>query len=1219
MYHPVSRLIERTRIILAGSAIIAPMPPATAAEITSEPHAALSAATAALFEELGKEQTGLDFLNPIDDTHALRYLYASAMSTGGVAVGDFDKDGKPDIFLTNGPGRNKLFRQAGPMKFEDVTAKADVDGGDAWGVGCAFADVDGDADLDLYVCNYLSSNQLYINKGDGTFDERAKAFGLDFTDSSHTPAFCDYDGDGKLDLYILTNRWFRPEGFPDEQTIVMGPGQRPRIKPEFEKFYDAVQTSATGFTTNVVGRPDILCRNNGDGTFTDVTVKAGIKHRGHGLSATWFDWTGDGRPDLWVGNDFDDADKLYVNNGDGTFTDATLTSVGHLSWFSMGADFGDVNDDGLQDFFIADMSGTNHFKQKTLMGSMGDKQWFMENARPPQLMRNSLYLNAGSGRFVEGAYLAGLANSNWTWAARLCDFDNDGRNDLYLQCGMSRNFNEKDDPTVRKDSTKKSQWERFKHMPPLKEQNMAFRNKGGLKFEDVAKAWGLDHLGMSYGCAAGDLDGDGDLDIVSVRLDEPVVIYRNNSQEGHRVTLRFAGTASDRSGTGVMVRLETASGVQVRELTLARGYLGCDEPLVHFGLGADATIKRLQVRWPSGRMQVFENLDADRRYTVTEPAAATAPAPAPTAAPAPLFQASPALAAAVHKEKPYDDFAREILLPNKMSQLGPCQAWGDVDGNGHDDLFLGSGRYSSGRQLLLNQGGGKFTASAPFAEDTLYEDMGALFFDADKDGDADLYIVSGGVECEPGSSTLQDRLYLNDGKGKLSSVTSDALPSETDSGGPVAAADFDRDGDLDLYVGGRCVPGAYPTAAKSHLLRNDGGKFTAITPPELTATGMVTAAIWTDSDGDGWSDLLIAHEWGALELFRNTMGKLARVERTGLEKLTGWWNGLASRDLDGDGDIDIIATNYGRNTKYHPDPAHPALIYYGDMDSSGQSQIVEAEYEGDHIVPIRGRSCSSQAMPFITGKFSTYKAFALANLSEIYTAQKLESVSKFTAAVLDCGILRNDGKGRFTFEPLPWAAQVSPSFGVAIAELNGDTSPDVVLAQNFYSPQIETGRMSTGLSLLLTGDGKGGLLPVWPTSSGILEPGDAKSLVVSDLNADGWPDIAFGLNDAPMSAFLARPATGGGKVVSIRLKGKAGNPHAIGASVTFTTSGAGSQKAEVQAGSGYLSQAPAVLSFGIPPGSSMKTVTVRWPDGKTSTHDTPAPAGHIIELVEPAR
>jgi hypothetical protein len=402
------------------------------------------------------------------------------------------------------------------------------------------------------------------------------------------------------------------------------------------------------------------------------------------------------------------------------------------------------------------------------------------------------------------------------------------------------------------------------------------------------------------------------------------------------------------------------------------------------------------------------------------------------------------------------------------------------------------------------------------------------------------------------------------------------------------------------------------------LWRNDAGRFTDVTPADLGATGMVTAALWTDVDGNGWIDLLVAHEWGAIEAFFNRSGKLVRGEHTGIENLTGWWNGLASRDLDGDGDIDLVATNFGRNTNYHPDPAHPALIYYGDMDGSGKSHIVEAEYEGENIVPIRGRSCSSQAMPFIKEKFSTYKAFALASLTDIYTREKLESVRKFTAATLESGILRNDGKGRFRFEPLPWEAQLAPSFGVAISELNGDSSPDVVLAQNFYSPQVETGRMASGLSLLLTGDGRGGFAPAWPSRSGILEPGDAKSLAVIDLNADGRPDLVFGVNSAPVSVFVAQPAAKG-KIVSVRLKGKPGNPHAVGARVTFTTSDAISRTAEVQAGSGYLSQSPPVLAFGLPEGLTVRALTVRWPDGRISTQKNPRLAGHTIELSPPDR
>lgn len=1168
----------------------------SAADIESAALTSRSPAGTTLFAELGPAQTGIDFANITDDTHPLRYLYASSMSAGGVAIADFDGDGQPDVFLVSGPQANRLYRQTSRLHFEDTGVKSGLDGGDAWGVGCAAADIDRDGDVDIYVCNYLSPNQLFLNNGDGTFVEQAAVWGVDFTDACHTPSFCDYDGDGWLDLYILTNRWYRPEGFPSEQTIVAQPGRKPFVKPEFERFYDAVRIGENEWGTRVVGRPDILCHNSGKGRFTNETVKAGITHRGHGLSSTWFDWTGDGRPDLWIGNDFDDPDHLYVNQGDGTFRDATLESVGQISWFSMGADFGDVNGDGLLDFLITDMSGTTHYKQKTAMGSMGDSLWLMENGRPAQLMRNHLFLNAGNGRWLEGAYLAGVANSNWSWAARLCDFDNDGRNDVFVQAGMTRNFNDKDDPEVRKDAGTKTQWDRFKKLPPLKEQNMAWRNKGGMVFEEVSRAWGLDHTGVSFGCAAGDLDGDGDLDLISVRLDEPVAVYRNDSQEGHRVTLQFKGRVSDLSGIGVHARVETAHSVQVREMTLTRGYLGSDQPLLHFGLGEDDKIRKLEIRWPGGRRQIFENLAADLRYTITEPGTADGQPLPPK--PAPLFALNAALlSAAVHEEKRYDDFAREPLLPNRMSQLGPGHAWADVNGDGRADLFLGAARYGSRQLLIARKEGGFEPSPESFPAELTSEDMGVVFLDADGDGDEDLYIVSGGVESSAGSFTYQDHLYLNDGRGGFSTSPAGTVPGVRDSGGPVVAADFDHDGDLDLFIGGRCVPGAYPTAAGNHLLRNDHGRFTEVTPPGLAVTGMVTGALWSDADGDGWLDLLLTHEWGAIALFLNDKGTLTKAERTGLESAKGWWNGIAGRDLDGDGDIDYVATNFGRNTKYHPDAEHPALIFYGDMDGTGTRQIVEAEYEKDALVPIRGKSCSSQAMPFIKDKFQTYSSFAKASLGEIYSPEKLNSVEKYSATVLDSAVLRNDGKGHFTLEPLPWQAQISPAYGVVISELNGDTTPDVVLAQNFFTAQVETGRMAGGLSLLLTGNPGGGLDPVWPDRSGISEPGDAKSLSVADLNNDHIPDLAFGINDGSMDAFVSSGNKSAADFLTVKLRGVTGNPQAIGALVTVHTASGKPQTAEVYAGSGYLSQSPADLYFGMGGAGTLQSVSIRWPDG----------------------
>ena len=1039
------------------------------------------------------------------------------------------------------------------MRFEDVSESAGIRGGDAWAVGCAFADVDNDGDSDLYVCNYLSPNQLFLNNGNGTFAEVAATWGVDFSDASHTPSFCDYDGDGDLDLYVLTNRWYRPEGFPDEQTIEQGPDGRPQVIAKFERYYDARQTGDDHWESVVVGRPDILCRNEGSGKFVIANDSAGIQHRGHGLSATWFDWNDDGWTDLWVGNDFDDQDHLYMNRGDGTFFDVTHLAVGHISWFSMGADFADLNGDGLVDFLIADMAGSTHFKQKTAMGSMSAKKWFLDNARPSQLMRNSLYLNAGNGRFLEGAYLAGLANTDWTWAVRLCDFDQDGRDDAFFQCGMSRNFNERDDEELKNKDHRLTQWERYRHLPPLKEKNRAFRNLGEMKFEDVSAQWGIDHLGMSYGCAVGDLDGDGALDLVSVRLDEPVAIYHNTGTgAGNSIEFAFEGSKSNRQGIGVKARLFVGAddpAPQIRTLITSRGYLGSDQPILHFGLGEAEKIARLELFWPSGATQVVEDLEAGNRYNIKEnptPGAVWGGAPVDA-----LFQPTPQLSMISHREIPFDDFIREPLLPNKQSQLGPGQAWGDVDGDGLDDLYLGCAK-GSPRLIHLRKADGTFR-SLPLSPDTSdrdCEDMGALLFDADADGDKDLYVVSGGVECNEGEPSLQDRLYLNDGAGNFRRAPGDHLPERRASGSCVSAADFDRDGDLDLFVGGRSIPGNYPLAAASQLLRNDGGgRFSDVTielAPPLSASlaGIVTGSVWSDLDGDGWVDLAISRDWGAIAVYRNAGGKLESTQQpAGTEAAAGWWNGITAGDLDGDGDFDLIATNFGRNTKYHPDAQRPVLLFYGDIDDSGRNQIVEAEFEGDTLYPVRGKSCSTEAMPKLADKFDTYKGFAAASLAEIYTPQKLDSVRRFSVTDLNTSVFWNDGKGNFSPEPLPWAAQLAPSFGVVVRDFDGDGNQDIALAQNFFTPQRETGRMAGGLSLLLLGKSVGGKTsfePVWPNLSGLAVPDDAMSLAAPDLNRDGMPDLSFGNNDAPMKGYL-RSARSEHSLV-VKLEGPSNEP-----------------------------------------------------------------------------
>ena len=1134
----------------------------------------------------------------------------------GIALGDLDGDGWTDVFIGGGPLPNKLFRQKAPLIFEDVTGEAGLGGNPGWATGSATVDVDNDGDLDLFVCNYVSPNQLYINDGKGRFEEKAAEYGLDAVDASHTPAFCDYDGDGDMDLYLMTNRWYYPDGgFPQEKTIDEGPGGMPVIKPEFEKYYDVVQTGDNLYETMAVGRPDRLYRNNGDGTFSDVSKAAGITHRGFGLSATWFDWNGDGHPDIWVGNDFDDKDRLYQNNGDGTFMDVTDTRVGNTTWYSMGADFGDVNDDAKPDFLIADMAGSTHFKAKTAMGSMSAKSWFLDNAKPSQLMRNCLFLNSGTPYFLEAGQMAGLSKSNWTWAARLCDFDNDGRNDVYFQCGTSRNFNEKDDPQLAAPDGKTSQWDRYRHLPPMLERNMAFRNKGDLRFEEVSNEWGLDHLGVSYGCAVADLDRDGNLDIVSVRLNEPVAIYHHNGDVGNSVTFSFEGKNSPRFGNGVEAILTADGKKQIRTLTTSRGYLGCDAPEMHFGLGETEIVDSVEFRWPSGTRQVVRDLKAGNHYTIIEEKTEDGETKSGGESEVP-FSESTSLSETRHVESPFDDYAKEPLLPNRMSRFGPGHAWGDLNGDGIDELFLGGG-FGTDRRVYLRTADGKFLPikDIPFSDSHGFEDMGAVFFDADSDGDNDLFVVSGGVEGEQGS--YQDRLYLNAGNGLLERAPEGTIPSEDHSGGPVCAADFDRDGDLDLFIGGRSIPAHYPLPGTNQLLRNDDGKFTDAIPEALKSTGMVTGATWADVDDNGWQDLILSHEWGSVEVFLNEKGMLTRLEDPVLASKTGWWNGVTAADIDNDGDLDLIATNFGLNTKYHASKDTPALLFYGDPDGSGKSQIVEAEFEDGILFPVRGKSCSSGAMPFISKKFETYKAFASATISDIYPEELLKEGERFEATELRTMIFRNDGKCHFTAEALPRLAQIAPSFGVVAGDFDGDTLPDIVLAQNFFSPQRETGPMNGGLSVFLKGSDDGSFVAKWPDESGIAESGDSKSLTVTDLNQDGLPDLAFGRNSAPASGFLGSvPAEG--SMFSIRLDTqRKGNRNGIGAKVSVKTSDGSIQTAEMTAGSGYLSQSSAVLYFGTG-NTEVTAIRVRWPDGTVTTIDNPPVApGKQLAIGQP--
>ena len=1180
--------------------------PASAQGLTSVPLQPRTEAAASLFSLLSLGDTGVNFTHPIDVSHPMKRLYASTFACGCVALGDVDGDGMLDIFMTSGPRDNVLYRQTAPWKFEDITTAAGVAAPGTWSAGASFADVDGDGDSDLYVCNYDSPNLLYLNDGHGKFAEAAAAWGVAISDASAAVSWCDYDRDGDLDFYLLCNQFTREGGKLADAPIEVDPvTKKVRAKPEFAKYYRPKERTPGSdvWDYETYGRDDFLFRNDG-GKFTDVTAEAGVKADGYGNSATWWDANGDGWLDLYVGNDYNSPDKLYISSGTGKFTDLAAKVLPHTTWFSMGADTADINNDGRIDFMMADMSNTTHYMSKLSMGEMGPFYPFLRESVPQQFMRNTLFLNTGVPRFQEVASMAGVSSTDWSWAIKFGDYDNDGRIDLFVTNGVSRMFNDADHRRNSEEFSSVSEWNYYEKQPPLKIRNLSFRNEGDLQFKKTGEKWGLDFEGMSYSAASGDLDGDGDLDLVVCNLEDPVHLYRNNSSGAHLAGVQLRAAKGNTRGIGARVEITSATlGRQVRQLNPDTGFLSCNEQALHFGLGADTEFS-MTVLWPSGQTQEFEKCAVDQLLTVRMPDAPASPQSLPDKAPPPLFTVAPAPKAMLHKETPFKDFEREPLLPNAMSQWGPGLALGDVDGDGDDDIYLGGAAGFPGK-LFRNEGKGRFVDSFETAleSDSASEDMGAVLFDADGDGDTDLYVVSGGNECSPGDTVLRDRLYLNDGLGNFASATAANLPDLRDSGGCVAAADFDRDGDLDLFVGGRAVPGRYPVTPESRLLQNKGGVFTDATDslaPGLRLSGLVTGAVWSDADGDGWLDLMTSNEWGPVKLFRNHDGRLAdETKEAGLEPYRGWWNSLAAADLDHDGDMDLVAANFGLNTKYKASPEHPELVFYGDLDGSGKSNIVEAKFENDTLYPVRGLSCSSGAMPDIRKRLPTFRNFASSTLQDIY-GDRLAKALRLECHTLLSGVFLNNGKAHFTFQPLPREAQMSPGFGLCLTDVDGDGHTDCYMVQNFFHPQIETGRMNSGLSQLLRGDGKGGLAVVSPRASGLVLPGDARALVTLDIQGDGRPDFFVAQNDGPVLAMLNNEPSGNRRLV-VRLAGPAGNPSAIGARIRMKCGAAAPQTAEVSAGSGYLSQQSASSSFGLGRETASPEIEVRWPDGTTTS------------------
>lgn len=1079
------------------------------------------AADPPLFELLSAGRTGIDFVNQVAEDTAFNILnYLNYYNGGGVAVGDVNDDDLPDLFFTSNVGPDRLYLNRGDFRFEDVTERAGVAGGEGWTTGATMADVNGDGHVDLYVSavkhlGMPGGNVLYVNNGDGTFADRTKEYGLEHFGYSTQALFLDYDGDGDLDMYLLNHSTHEERGRS--------------ARPQRERHATA---------------GDRLFRNEGH-RFVDVTEDAGIYGGvdGFGLGVVASDFDLDGCIDIYVANDFQENDFLYRNDCDGTFTESIAAAMGHISRSSMGVDAADFDNDGRPDIVVLDMLP----EREDILKSSANAESFevfdlkVRTGYHPQYARNTLQLNRGRARFSEIGFLAGVHATDWSWAALFADLDNDGFKDLFVTNGIYRRPNDLDyiehvvDPAIqgalRRGIGRATLAALLARMPQVPIPNYAYRNRGDLTFQDMARPWGLAQPGFSTGAAWADLDNDGALDLVVNSIGAPAVIYRNRAREtgGHhylRVVLR--GSAANTAGIGARVVIVHDGRTQTLEQMPTRGFQSSVDPRLHFGLGASTRIDSLVVIWPDRRMQLLTDVAVDRTLTLGQSVATgeySAPAP-----PEPLFTDVTGLARieARHRENAFIDFTREPLLLHRVSTEGPALAVGDVNGDGLDDLYAGGAKWQAGR-LFVQQRDGAFRESAQpaFSADSLHEDVDALFFDADGDGRADLYVVSAGNEFWGDHDALRDRLYLNDGHGRFRRVE-DALPAIFENGSCVAAGDFDRDGDLDLFVGGRVVSRSYGRTPRSALLRNDGkGRFADVTAeiaPGLDGAGMVTSAAWLDYSGDGRLDLIVAGEWMPVRVYRQEDGRL--VERTaeaGLSDSHGWWNSVTAADLDSDGRPDLILGNLGLNANFRATVARPLRLYVHDFAGDGRLQQIVALARQDGVYPLEGRDELGRAIPTLLSRFPTHTDFAGRRLEEILPASALKRATVLEAHSFATSIALSGGDARFELRPLPVEAQFAPVRASLAEDFDGDGTTDLLLAGNFHGTRPIEGRYDASYGLLLHGDGKGGFEPLDIEESGLVIDGEVRKLATL-RRADGGRLVVVGRNDAALRILRTRHA-----------------------------------------------------------------------------------------------
>src|SRR5438034_3344254 len=1044
--------------------------------------------------------TGVRFENRLTDTRDLNvFTYRNYYNGGGVALGDLTGDGLPEIVLTSNQGGIRLYLNEGKFRFRDVTEAAGLKS-KGWTTGVTLADVNADGRLDIYVCHAGNgdarsrANELYINKGlnaNGvpTFVEQAATYGVADTGYSTQAVFFDYDRDGDLDLFVINN------------------SPRPVVSFELKN---------TRTVRDPLGGAK-LYRNDG-GHFVDVSAAAGIygSEIGLGLGVVVGDVNRDGWPDIYVANDFFERDYLYINKGDGSFAERLEQEMPYISLSSMGLDIADVNNDAWPDIYVADMlpEYEHRLKTTTSFEDWDRLQTEVRNGFHYQFTRNMLHLNNANGTFSDIGQMAGVARTDWSWSPLIADLDLDGYKDIYVTNGLAKDVTSQDyvaflakrETMVEATSGGRVDFRRLvAAMTSTKLPNYAFRNDGNLTFVNTSAAWGLDTPSFSSGAAYGDLDGDGALDLVVNNVNQEAFVYRNNARtltQNHYLQVRLEGTGANRLAIGAKVTLWGGTEKFFQELEPTRGFQSSVDYVLTFGIGQRDTLDSVKVEWPDkeGRVSLLRRVAANQRLTIRQSEAVAAVVPSPQRL-TPLFTdaTDQVQLPYVHRENDFVDFDRERLIPKLVSTEGPSMAVADVNGDGLDDIFIGGAKDQPG-QLLIQQPDGRFvsTNEGLFEGDRVSEDLGAVFFDADGDGHPDLYVVSGGSEFSDLAPALQDRLYLNDGRGNFRKATG-SLPTEDASGSRAAAADYDGDGDVDLFVGGRVVPWHYGRDPRSMLLQNDGhGHFTDVTnrlAPELERVGMVTDAVWRDVDGDGRPDLIVVGEWMPITIFRNAGGgKLVRLKTPGLEHNEGWWNRIIAGDFAGHGRVDFIVGNLGLNTRFQASDSEPVTMYVKDFDGNGTPEQIVSSYNHGTSYPIAMRDELIKALPYLKGRYPRYEDYARQTVTDIFSPAELAGAILKQARTFATALARNNGDGSFTLIPLPREAQLAPVYGMLARAFDGDGKTDLLLAGNFDGVQPEIGRMSASYGLFLRGDGTGRFTPVATSRSGFFVPGQARDI-----------------------------------------------------------------------------------------------------------------------------